>query len=99
MEMTKKDSFNKTKIHQGIRTIRKDAKQILVKNMNYVNKLNQSEEKNCRKYNIHTYTKHKSMANPNFFRWLFEDYDNIGLYGANLTDAHREVYKAWIKDL
>ena len=97
--MIKSDVPLDVRIPHGIQRIRKDAKKILLKNMNYVNKRNQSEEKNCRIYNIHTYIKHKSMANPNFFRWLFDDYDNISLYGTNLTNEQRDVFKAWIKDL
>lgn len=99
MTMTKIDAPHEVRIHRGMKAIRKDAIKILLKNMKYVNKLNQSQEKNCMTYNIHTYIKHKSLANPNFFRWLFDDYDNINLYGTNLTNAQKEVFKAWIKDL
>ncbi|NLA49659.1 MAG: hypothetical protein GX876_09385 [Bacteroidales bacterium] len=93
----KGDNYEKETL-QHKTTIREDARKMLIKQLNYTNKQFQTEA-NSRRFNIHSYTRHKSKANPNFFRWLFDDYENIGLYGANLTDEQKEVYKAWLHEL
>ncbi|HOF21178.1 MAG TPA: hypothetical protein PLO24_07985 [Bacteroidales bacterium] len=94
----KGDNYEKETLQHKM-TIREDAKQVLIKQLNYINKQFQNETNNNRRFNIHSYARHKSKANPNFFRWLFDDYENIGLYGTNLTSEQKEVYKIWLHNL
>ncbi len=86
-----------------VRTIRENAEQIMKGNMNFANGQIQvrsigSNDSKQELYTLRTYIEHEAKANPNFFRWLFNDY-SITFFGTSLTSDQKEEYAEWLHDL
>lgn len=86
-----------------MRSIRENAEKILEENMNYANgqikvKFIGKDSDRFELFTLRTYIEHEAIANPNFYRWLFNDYD-ITFFGTSLTKEQKEVYKTWLHDL
>lgn len=86
-----------------MRSIRENAENILEENMNYAN--GQIKVRFIGKgadrfelFTLGTYIEHEAKDNPNFYRWLFNDYD-ITFFGTSLTKEQKEEYKTWLHDL
>lgn len=86
-----------------MRSIRDNAEKILEENMNYANgaikvKTIGKEVDRSTLFTLRTYVENEAKANPNFFKWLFDDYD-ITFFGTSLTKEQKEEYKTWLHDL
>lgn len=86
-----------------MRTIRATAEKILEENMNYANgqtmiKFIGKTDDHYEVFTLKTFIEHEAKSNPNFFRWLFNDY-NINSSGTNLTKEQHEEYNTWLHDL
>ncbi|MDY0098183.1 MAG: hypothetical protein RBR81_03190 [Bacteroidales bacterium] len=84
-------------------TIRETAKKVLEGNMNYANGQIETtfigkNEDQYELFTIRTFAESEAKTNPNFFRWLFNDY-GIKSYGTNLTKEQHEEYLTWLHDL
>ncbi|HOW09456.1 MAG TPA: hypothetical protein PLX08_06605 [Bacteroidales bacterium] len=86
-----------------MRTIRNSAESILTANMNFANgqikvRLTGSNEGNHELFTLRSFVEHEARSNPNFFRWLFDDY-SIEYFGNNLSKEQKEEYTSWLHDL
>ena len=86
-----------------MRSIRENAEKILEENMNYANgqikvKFIGKDADRFELFTLRTYIEHEAKANPNFYRWLFDDND-ITFFGTSLTKEQKEEYKTWLHDL
>lgn len=86
-----------------MRTIRENAEKIMKQNMDYANGQisvgsNGKDGGKAEQYTLRSYIEYEAKANPNFFRWLFNDYD-IVFFGKNLSEERLNEYKAWLNDL
>ena len=83
--------------------IRANAVKILTDNMNHVNgqiNVQAGPDGGSRNqlFTIKTYVENEAKNNPNFFRWLFNNYD-IDFHGKNMTSEQKEAYEAWFSEL
>lgn len=89
---------------ETVRTIRDNAEQIMTENMHYangqikVNNMGKNPENRKSYYDLKSYVENEAKANPNFFRWLFNDYD-ITYFGTSLSKEQKEEYQAWLHDM
>ena len=86
-----------------MRTIRENAEKVLEGNMNFANdqmKVSSQgkNEKDNELFTLRSFAESEAKSNPNFFRWLFNDY-SIEYNGVNMTDAQKAEYKDWLKSL
>ena len=86
-----------------MRTIRENAEKILTDGMSYANgqiqvKFTGKSEGEYKLLTIRSYTESAAKNNPNFFRWLFNDYE-ITYFGTNLTESQKQEYQNWLHDL
>jgi len=84
-------------------TIRANAEKILTDNMNHVNaqinvQATAGDGSRNQLFTIKTYVENEAKNNPNFFRWLFNNYD-IDFHGKNMTSEQKEAYEAWFNKL
>ncbi len=89
---------------EKVRTIRDNAEQHMTENMHYangqikVNNMGKNPENRKSYYDLKSFIENEAKANPNFFRWLFDDYD-ITYFGTSLSKEQKEEYKEWLHDL
>ena len=89
---------------ETVRTIRDNAEQLLMENMIYangqiqVNNMGKKPEDRKAFFKLKSYVENEAKASPNFFRWLFNDYD-ITFYGTSLSKEQKEEYQTWLHDL
>ena len=89
---------------ENVKTIRDNAETIMTENMHYangqmkVNNMGKKPEERRSLFTLKSYIENEAKANPNFFRWLFDDYD-ITYFGTSLTKEQKEEYQAWLHDL
>ncbi|MBN2762249.1 MAG: hypothetical protein JXR41_04090 [Bacteroidales bacterium] len=86
-----------------MKTIRANAEKILTDNMNHVNaQIDVQATANTGGHNqlftLKTYIENEEKNNPNFFRWLFNNYD-IDFHGKNMTSEQKEAYQEWFNSL
>lgn len=86
-----------------MRTIRNSAEGILTANMNFANgqtkiKFIGKDEDHYELFTLRTFVEREASSNPNFFRWLFDDY-TITYFGNNLSKEQKEEYTSWLHDL
>lgn len=86
-----------------VRTIREHAEKIMEGNMNFANgqiRVRSIGNNGAKQelYTLRTYIEHEAKANPNFFRWLFNDY-SITFFGTSLSSDQKEEYEVWLHDL
>lgn len=82
-----------------MRTIRKDAEEILAAKRLYSNsRLIFLGEAKSDRYTLRTYSIHKAETDPVFFNWLFNDAD-ISDFGSNLSNDRKAEYDSWLKTL
>ncbi|MDX9946419.1 MAG: hypothetical protein RBS38_03565 [Bacteroidales bacterium] len=86
-----------------MKTIRANAEKILTDNMNHVNAQIdvQASANNGSKnvlFTLRTYIENEAKNNPNFYRWLFNNYD-IDFHGKNMTSEQKDAYEAWFNSL
>ncbi len=86
-----------------MKTIRANAEKILTDNMNHVNaqigvQATASDGSQNQLFTIRTYVENEARNNPNFFRWLFNNYD-IDFHGKNMTAEQKEAYQVWFNEL
>ncbi len=86
-----------------MKTIRANAEKILTDNMNHVNAQIdvQASANNGSKnelYTLRTYIENEAKNNPNFYRWLFNNYD-IDFHGKNMTSEQKAAYQEWFNSL
>lgn len=86
-----------------MKTIRANAEKILTENMNHVNAQIdvQASANNGSKnelYTLRTYIENEAKNNPNFYRWLFNNYD-IDFHGKNMTSEQKAAYQEWFNSL
>ncbi len=86
-----------------MKTIRANAEKILTDNMNHVNgqigvQSSGGSDVQTKLFTIKTYIENEARNNPNFFRWLFNNYD-IDFHGKNMTEEQKAEYQTWLNDL
>lgn len=86
-----------------MRTIRENAEKILTDGMNYANGQMQvrflgKNEDEYKLFTLRSYAESEAKNNPNFFRWLFNDYD-ITYWGTSLIEPQKLEYQNWLHDL
>jgi hypothetical protein len=86
-----------------MRSIRENAEKILEETMNYANgqiktKFIGKDADRFELFTLRTFIEHEAKANPDFYKWLFDDYD-ITFFGTSLTKEQIEEYKTWLHDL
>ncbi|MBK7480443.1 MAG: hypothetical protein IPI69_12485 [Bacteroidales bacterium] len=84
-------------------TIRANAVKILTDNMNHVNaqinvQAGPGDGSQNQLFTLKSYVENEAKNNPNFFRWLFNNYD-IDFHGKNMTPEQKEEYEAWFNEL
>lgn len=86
-----------------MKTIRTNAEKILTDNMNHVNaqigvQATAADGSHNQLFTLKTYVENEARNNPNFYRWLFNNYD-IDFHGKNMTAEQKEVYQTWFNEL
>jgi hypothetical protein len=86
-----------------MKTIRTNAEKILTDNMNHVNaqlgvQASSGDGNQNQLFTLKSYVENEARNNPNFFRWLFNNYD-IDFHGKNMTSEQKEAYQNWFNEL
>lgn len=82
---------------EAMRTIRKDAEEILRAKMLYANSRMKFIGEPVT-YTLKTYAEHKAETDAIFFKFLFDN-GNIADFGRNLTSEQVEEYREWLQKL
>lgn len=86
-----------------MKTIRANAEKILTDNMNHVNaqidvQASANNGSQNELFTLRTYIENEAKNNPNFYRWLFNNYD-IDFHGKNMTSDQKEAFQSWFNSL
>jgi len=86
-----------------MKSIRKDAEKLLLKEQSQANDQIRtdfigSNDQMFELFTLRTYAEHEAGTNPDFFSWLFDD-DSIESFGRNLSAEQKIEYRTWLHDL